>query len=581
MTKTTATRCRVQPNRKSLLENKNTSLRVRVLLCVLLALAVVLIYAQVRHFDQSHLDDPDYVFRNSHVRGGLTLANIAYSLTTFDAANWHPVTWWSHMLDVQLFGFDPGMHHVTNVAIHIINAWLLFLILATMTGSTWRSAFVAALFAVHPINVESVAWIAERKNVLSTTFWLLTIWAYFIYVRRGGVARYLLLLVTFAIGLAAKPMLVTLPIVLILLDIWPIARQDSLRVRSHVPKIPLFVMAALSSWVTVVAQGRGNAILSFDPIPLGQRAANALVASVSYLWKLIWPSELCVMYTHPQATLPILATVGCGLLLLAITLFSFCQRKRRPYLIVGWLWFLITLIPVIGLVQVGAQAMADRYAYVTLIGPFIAIAWLVPDIAGPRRAKWLALPFAVGLMALGLVASNQTGYWRNADTLFEHAVAVTGCDGPAFYMRVDMLAKGGRPGAAFRSLQNALEVSGVRHVVRDKMGRLLAEKGLVSEAIDQYRLALKIKPDYAITENNLGVALARLHRLDEAEQHLRRAIELHPRYADALHSLGVVLYWQGRREEAIAEWKRALEINPGMEDTRKRLKEAESRPDQE
>lgn len=553
-----------------------TKLRTYVVVCALLAIAVVAIYANVAHFGINDFDDVIYIYDNPHVRTGLTLDNVAWSLTAAHAANWHPLTWISHMVDVELFGLDPGGHHITNILIHIFNSWLVFLILASATGSVWRSAFVAAIFAVHPLNVGSVAWIAERKNVLSTTFWLLTVGAYFSYARHGGTWRYLAVIVLFALGLASKPMLVTLPFILIFLDIWPLGRANLRDIRSYINKLPLIALSALTCWITMIVQSDGGMTRSLQQFPVGQRLANAVVSYMTYIGKMIWPSKLCLMYPHPKDTLPVWVTITCAVALAVITILAIVCRRKRPYVIAGWFWYLITLVPVIGLVQVGTQGTADRYAYVPLIGLFMLIAWLVPDLSQRFHSRWLAVPALVILVALGVRAYVQAQYWRDTETLYHQALKVTDNDAAVFYWKAGALSDSGENERALEVLQDAMKFSKEPEVVHNFMGMVLTRAGKPQEAVEHYRKAIAIKPDFAVAHNNLGTALARMHKLDEAESHLRKAIELEPRYTEPRHSLGVILYWQGRRGEAIRQWKRALEINPRLPDTRRRLQEAES-----
>jgi hypothetical protein len=392
-------------------------------LCIYLtlALATLAVFWQVLGHDFVNYDDPDYVYRNPNVQSGITLSSIKWAFTTGHAANWHPLTWLSHMLDWQLFGDNPGWHHLTNLFLHIANTLLLFAVLKRMTNALWRSAFVAAAFALHPLHVESVAWVAERKDVLSTLFWMLTIAAYLRYLERPGTGRYLLTLLIFALGLMAKPMLVTLPFVLLLLDYWPLGRfqfgqivksvgqqsRKSLNAFSHwklsrhllLEKVPLFALSAISSIVTFLVQRTAGAVTSVETLPLKLRIANTFVSYLTYIQKMVWPSRLAMFYPYPDKTDLIWQTVVFALLLLIISLGVIWLMRRRRYLLTGWLWYLGTLVPVIGLVQVGDQALADRYTYVPLTGLFIIIAWGVPDLI----AKWRFRKHALAASAIAVL----------------------------------------------------------------------------------------------------------------------------------------------------------------------------------
>jgi predicted negative regulator of RcsB-dependent stress response len=559
--------------------------RTRALICLALTMAILVVYLQTLHFGISDFDDTDYVWDNPFVRTGLSWDNVLRSITTSHAGNWHPVTWISHMIDVSLYGTNPGPHHFTSVLIHILNTCLLFLMLSSMTGSIWRSAFVAALFALHPINVESVAWISERKNVLSTTFWLLTIWAYFAYVQRAALRRYALVVVAFALGLAAKPMLVTLPLILLLIDFWPVRKpafpnspapntQNPTPVTLLLNKTPLLAMSLVSCWITITVQTQGGMTRTLEDFPVGQRLANAVVSYVSYVGKMFWPARLCVLYPHPEDTLPVWLTVLCCALVLGITIAAFAVRRKRSYVLVGWLWYLIALVPVIGIVQVGPQAMADRYAYVPFIGLFVVVAWLVPDLLGSVRSRWLAVPAVLVMIPLGVTSWVQAQYWKDSHTIFTHALSITGNNGAVIYCEAGALADSNKLGQSLQVLHNALKDSREPEVVHNFMGMLLIRAGRVDEGLAHYRKAIEIDPGYAVAHNNLGTALARLGEIGQAETHLRKAVQLKPDYAQPHHSLGVILWNKGRKREAMAEWRRALELRPSLTESRTRLEKA-------
>ena len=394
------------------------------MLGVAVAALAFAIYSGVGGHSFVAYDDPRYVAANPIVARGLSKAGIVWAFTALHASNWHPLTWVSHMLDVELFGMDAGWHHRVNVLLHAANGALLFWWLLRATGSRFRSALVAALFVAHPLHVESVAWVAERKDVLSTAFFLITLHAYLGWTRRPTLLREATVLAAFAAGLLAKPMLVTVPAVLLAVDFWPLRRMESRTSarRSLVEKAPFFVLSALSAAMTILAQDRGGAIASSDTLPWAARAGNALVSYAVYLWQTVWPAHLAVFYPHRGAALPAWQVVASAVVLASITALVVWQRRRRPFLAFGWSWYLVTLLPVIGLLQVGLQARADRYTYIPLVGIFIAAAWSIPELGGVRRAA-AAAGCAAALLLLGAVARGQVAVWRDSTTLFTHAIA--------------------------------------------------------------------------------------------------------------------------------------------------------------
>jgi protein O-mannosyl-transferase len=587
-----------------------------------LALCTVLGLWTVRQNEFVNYDDPDYVTSNSQVQGGVTWDNLRWAFTTGHASNWHPLTWVSHMLDCQWFGQQASAHHTVNLLLHSLNTVLLFLVLRRMTRGHWQSAFVAALFALHPLHVESVAWISERKDVLSTLFLLLTLGFYGVYVegvRVGGgktsqvsslrygrlqvCATYGGALVCFALGLMSKPMLVTTPFLLLLIDYWPLRRLQSNEaafdpgraLRLVIEKLPFLALSLASSVVTFLVQQSGGAVST--SLTMGQRLGNALVSYVRYIAKMIWPSDLSVLYPHPGAW-PIWAVLGAGALLAGISVVAILWARRRPYFIVGWLWFLGTLVPVIGLVQVGIQSMADRYSYVPLIGLFIIVAWGVPE--GLPQASWRsrALAFATGvlLLACWVVTVRQISYWQTSETLFRRAVSVTAKNFLAYNNLGFYLAGRGQVQEAMVNYQKALEINPAyedalnnfgyslaglkrfaeaiplyeaalrirpKHVeVHNNLGNALSEVGRLPEAIDHYRFVLQQQPGHADAHNNLGIALAMQGKLDEALPHFQAAIRFKPNYASAHSNLGNGLAAQRRFEEAIAEYRECLRLNP-------------------
>jgi Flp pilus assembly protein TadD len=519
--------------------------------CLFLIVATLAVYGQVVRHDFVGFDDDDYVYENQYVRNGVNWEGVVWAFTTMKESNWHPLTWLSHMLDCQFFGLNAGYHHLTNVLLHLLNSLLLYMILRGMTGAVWRSGMVAALFALHPLHVESVAWVSERKDVLSTLFFMLTLWAYERYAVHPSWLRYGRVFVLLALGLMAKPMLVTLPFVLFLLDYWPLGRfqsrseaewrglkgtplreNGSREVSIHrliVEKVPLLALVAASSVVTYVAQQRGGSMSSTDIVPLIIRIANALVAYFAYIGNMLWPSRLAVFYPY-RDTLPTAQWMGAALALGFVSVFIVWAGQRRRYLTTGWLWYLGTLIPVIGLVQVGQQSMADRYTYVPLIGLFIIAAWGMADLAAAWQRGRIALVTSAGMVIFGcMVASGlQVAHWKNGVLLFEYALRVT------------------RPNA----------------LVHDHLGIALMGQGKLDEAIPHFKEALRINPQDAYAHGNLGIALMEQDKLDEALPHAKEAIRINPQDAYWHYTLGILLVRQGKQDEALARYREAVKIDP-------------------
>jgi Flp pilus assembly protein TadD len=547
------------------------------LVYLVLIFVTLVVFHQLPSHDFINLDDDILVYENPHVHGGLNKKGIAWAFTTFEAYNYHPLTWLSHMLDCQLFGLRPGMHHLTNLLFHLMNTALLLLVLRRMTGTLWRSGFVAALFALHPLHVESVAWVAERKDLLSAFFWLLSMWAYARYTERPGLKRYLPVLLFFSLGLLAKPMVVTLPFVLLLLDFWPLGRMqfhqvdnDSRPLEPKVPifrlvleKIPLFALAAISIVVTFAAQQEGGALKSLESFPLTTRIANALISYVSYIAKMIWPHNLAVYYPY-SGSVPMWQAAGAGLTLICLTFLLLWTARKRPYLAVGWLWYLGTLVPVIGLVQVGSQAMADRYTYLPLVGLFIALAWGVPSLfAGwHHRQSILATLATILLLSFTVCTWLQLRHWQNSITLFQHTLQVTTNNHFAHNNLGVALAHDGRLNEAISHYSEALRLKSDASEVHNNLANALAAQGSVDEAIEHYFEALRLEPDYDKAHNNLGNVLASKGKVEEAINHYSEAIKINPDYAGAHYNLANVLAAQGSVDEAIQHYLEALRILP-------------------
>jgi tetratricopeptide (TPR) repeat protein len=535
-------------------------------ICLALTLAIIAVFYQVYTYDFINYDDLGYIYRNLNVQAGITLKTVKWALTTGYVSNWHPLTWLSHMLDWQLFGPKAGGHHLTNLILHIANTLLLFIVLKQMTGAMWQSAFVAALFALHPLHVESVAWITERKDVLSTFFWLLTMWAYVRYVNRPKTTRYLLVVVFFALGLMAKPMLVTLPFVLLLLDYWPLERFSAKRVLPYllIEKVPLFAMTLASCAATFIFQKKSGAMPTGENYNLSVRLANAFISYTQYIIKMIWPTRLAFFYPHPGRNVSILYAAISAIFLLAITVLVLRFAKDHRYLVTGWFWYLGTLVPVIGLVQVGEQALADRYSYITLTGLFIIIAWGLPDLLAkwPHRKIALWVSSLIVLFALAIQAHLQQRYWKNSITLCEHALKVTENNYRAHFGMTETLRKQGRIEEAIWHNTEAIRIRPAFLEAINGLGLALYKAGRIDEAIGCYKRALEISPRTVEVHVNLGAALCQQGKFDEAIYHYSEAIRIRPDDFDTLNDLGVVLRKAGRIDEAIGYYKRALELNP-------------------
>ncbi len=546
-------------------------------MCLILVAATLAIYNPVNRHPFVNYDDDRYVTENPHVQNGLNRDTIAWAFTAKEQGNWHPITWLSHSLDYELFHQNPTGHHFTSLLIHAANAVLLFLMLVYATGRLGPSLLVAALFALHPINVESVAWVAERKNVLSTFFFFAAVAAYCWYARKPGWRRYLAFAGLFALGLMSKPMIITLPFVLLLMDYWPLNRiQGSPRGTIHltqaplhrlvVEKVPLLVLSAASAVITMQAQQAGGAMRSGAQFPLGVRLQNAVVAYATYLWKMIWPSHLAPLYPHPGNSLAVWQVATAALVLLAVTGAVLRFRSRR-YLMTGWLWFLGTLVPVIGLVQVGDQAMADRYAYIPLIGIFIMIAWGAADLADSRHLGWVArvIPATCILIALSFVTNRQLGYWSSNYDLWTHALAVTDRNFVAQNNLGGALLLLGKPDAAYSHFQAAAEINPNDPMSHSNLGAYLQEHGKLPEAMAQYERTISLTSDaglLAATYANLGSAYRNLGEDEKARDSYDQALRLNPNQYNVYLGLGQLLEKQNRLDDAIHNYSKSVELRP-------------------
>jgi tetratricopeptide (TPR) repeat protein len=575
-------------------------------MAVLLVLVTMALYWPVTGHDFVNYDDGVYVYENARVQNGLTWENIRWALTTLHFGLWHPLTWVSHMLDCQCFGLRPGWHHLTSLLLHAANTVLLFAVLRRMTGARWRSAMVAVLFALHPLHVESVAWASERKDVLSTLFLMLTLWAYGRYTERSAISRqwpaahrqasetpaannglrithhasrithhgspfYLLALLFFALGLMSKPMVVTLPLILLLLDYWPLRRcelaafvsRPTLVVRLLLEKLPFVLLALVTGLITLHGGHRVGSLPSAAQCPIPDRIANATLSYARYFLQAFWPDNLAVFYPFP-ATFSVWSVAGAALLLLGISVTAFCLARRWPYVIVGWLWYLVTLLPVIGLIQLAAYSHADRYTYVPLIGVFLAFTWGAYELTRHWHygvvVSWVAASMAI-VLCLALTR-QQLGHWQNSETLFRHALEVTENNYLAHKAVGDVLALNGQTDEALSQYQEAIRLSPDYADAHYNLGTALSQKGQTDEAIPQFQDALRLNPGLSEAHNSLGAALLKKGQTDEALGQFQEALRLKPDNAEAHSNLGNVLAQKGQTDEALGQFQEALRLKP-------------------
>ena len=539
--------------------------RASVGVCLALVVGVAAVYGQVLGHEFLAWDDDHYVTRNVRVLQGLSGESVVWALGSLAAKNWHPLTWLSHMLDVQIFGPNAGAHLAVNAGLHAAAAVLLFLALRALSGSLWRSAFVAAIFALHPTHVESVAWVSERKDLLSGLFFALTLLAYAGYARRPGVVRYLLVFLALALGLLAKPMLVTVPLVLLLLDVWPLGRWQRSRALALVgEKVPLLLLSGFASWMTLLAQSRG-ALASIDALPLSARLGNASITYVAYLWKTLWPANLSFFYPHPALVsegallVPALASaLVLGIVTAAIAIFG----RRRPYLGVGWLWYLGMLVPVIGLVQVGVQSMADRYTYLPLIGIYVIAAWGARDWLAqfPSARPLAAIAAALAIAVCAGLAFRQAATWRDSATVFEHGMAVTENNYVAYHHLGLLAVDDGRLDEARGYHERALEIYPRYAPAQVGLGTVLVRKGNLPLAIEAFQRAILQSPYSAEAHNNLGAVFAQQGDLERAEKRFDYALELRPDYGKPHVNLGGIYVARGEFEPAAAAYEQAIRL---------------------
>jgi protein O-mannosyl-transferase len=527
-------------------------------LCLALTAMTFAVFGQTARHEFVNFDDNDYVYENAVVSQGLTLKGIEWAFSGSHSANWHPLTWLSHMLDCQIYGLHPAGHHLTSVLIHTAGVIALFLVLRQMTGALWRSAFVATVFAIHPLRVESVAWVAERKDVLSGLLFVLTVGAYVFYSRRpSSPGRYALVILLFALGLMCKPMLVTLPLVLLLLDYWPLRRAESPR-KLVLEKLPLLALSAAGCVITLLAQ-RG-AIQSTVSYSMPARVANAMVTGIVYLGQMVWPVKLAAFYPYPQNGLPPLKVALAALALASVSTLVIWRRRQQPWLWVGWFWYLIMLLPVIGIIKVGGQAHADRYTYLPQIGISVAVTWLAAEWH-PNRVIGGGLMAGV-LAGLMVCAWNQAAYWQDSATIWTRTIACTTDNDTAEYCLGNTLRQKGREDEAILHYRKALEIYPAYASAHYNLGNTLLQEGRLEDAIRQFQSTLQLTPDSAAAHLNLGIALFQEGRVDESIPHFQRAAEITPGDDKAHNDLGNALMEKGRLDEAISHFQNALQIKP-------------------
>jgi tetratricopeptide (TPR) repeat protein len=593
-------------------EDKKNFLQANAELIVLLGLAALclIIYAQTVRYGFINIDDHDYVYLNKTVLSGFNWSSVKWAFTSFHSSNWHPLTWLSHAIDVSLFGLNPGAHHATNVLFHLINSVLAFIVFRKMTGDFWKSAIVAALFAVHPAHVESVAWISERKDVLSTLFWLLTMLAYFKYTNLNrkdaedeGKSKkskvksesneqrttnnrqiyYFLTIVLFALGLMSKPMLVTLPFVLLLCDYWALERLKTLKDLPAliVEKIPFFALALASSVVTILAQKANNSVVNLAYLPLETRLINTVLSYAKYILMIFYPVNLGIWYPF-DSTVNFWLFIGAVVLLAGITAFCIWQRKERKYLLMGWLWFLGTLVPVIGLVQVGLQSLADRYTYIPYFGLFIMLVWGLGDVFERFKVnkEVIVSICAIVLIIFAALSYNQASYWQNSETLYKHTLSFTRNN----FFLMDNLCRhyidNAKAEIAEKQCSDMLDAASPSPEAHNTIGLLRVETGKYEEAVKSFQKAIRLKPDAGIFYSNMSVAYAKLGKPDEAEQILQKAFSMkdgslsREALAYSYNNLGLSWLEKNQTEKAISYFNKALELQPDFNAARENLKKA-------
>ena len=573
---------------------KTRSVSPQTLGCIALAVMILLVFGQVRSHPFTSFDDTGYVIDNPNVKAGLTEEGLAWAFTTMHMANWHPLTWISHMADVEMFGLWPGGPHLVNLLLHGLSSLALFLVLSRMTGNVPRSWVVAALFAVHPLHVESVVWVAERKDVLSTFFWVATMWAYWRYTRSPGIGRYALMAAFLALGLLSKPMLVTLPFVLLVLDYWPLQRFQPVSgdagtgrpetwKRLMMEKVPLVGMVVASSIVTFIAQRKGDAVAAVADLPVAVRVMNAATSYVTYLVKTVWPAPLSIFYPYPS-TIPTWEFAGSAIFLIAVSFLVLREARKRPYFLAGWLWYLGTLVPVIGIVQVGGQANADRYSYIPLIGIFIMLVWGISEMTTTWKDRRIGLGIACGAMLLSAMTVSwfQVRNWANNVTLFRHALAVTSSNWQVeMHLGIALLEEGKQEEAIphFKEvLRTEPRFSPASKIAHYHLGLSSLRSGNLARAVDHFQYALWIDPDYLKARYNLAVAFTRRGDIDDAIAQYRILVQKKRGFPpEVYNNFGVMLLRHGETVEAVEQFRQLLELQPNNAVARRNLEAALSK----
>jgi protein O-mannosyl-transferase len=544
---------------------------VQAALCMFVFVVIVSVFYPVTGDKFINYDDNDYVTHNPHVQGGLTWPQLLWAFRNTDTGNWHPLTWISHMVDCQIYGSNAWGHHLTSVLIHAANAVLLLLVLNSLTGLLWRSVVAALLFGLHPLRVESVAWIAERKDVLSALFWLLALWAYAGYARNQSnqpgraAVNYWIALLAFALGLMSKPMVITLPLALLLIDYWPLGRmtRDN-AIRLLTEKVPFFVLAAIGTVIAFVAQKSQGAVIEY--LTPGHRLATAILAYSRYLGKYLWPVNLAILYPHPAGGWPAVEVISAAALFLGLSAIAIRTRLTRPWFAVGWFWYIVTLLPVVGLVQIGSQSLADRYSYIPGIGLVIILVWGISELTTslPARLALLAACATGAVVVCAALTEHQIGYWKDSGTVFRHAIDVTGNSYVARKVLGDFYSSQNRPGEAVALYREAIEMCPHYEGARLNLGAVLSQTGETTNAIAEFKESIHLAPKDASAYNDLGAVLGAGH-LDESIALFKQAAELDPNYYDAHDNLARALVSQGRLEEAIAQFEITANLRPGVQ----------------
>ncbi len=546
-----------------------------------LVAATLVAYEPIRHNGFVSYDDTAYITENPKVTGGITQESVIWAFTNSHMGNWHPLTMLSHMLDCEIFGLNPLGHHFISVLFHIFNALLIFWILTATTGAMWPSAFVAAVFALHPLQVDSVAWAAERKTVLSGFFWFLTIAVYIWYTKRPCIGRYILLFIVYALCIMTKPVVVTLPLVLLLFDYWPLERikwrqlgnssspKEIIRHKASVgrliaEKIPLFALSAILCLITFVSQKSGGAVIELETVPLDYRIANMFFSYIRYIGKMIWPSRLAVFYPYHIADLSVTTVIICAALFALITIFSISIHRRRKYITAGWLWYVVTLVPVIGLVQAGFQSLANRYMYLPMFGLLIIIAWSAKNliVKCPQLKAVTAVMGTIVLLSLLILTRAHVRHWQNSITLFEYALKTTTNNATAeVNYGIALFYEAGRFDEAISYLRKAVQLNPTFAIARYDLGKILLRQGKSNEAIECFNELLRQNGNSAEAHFNLAVAFNMQKKYDDAIKHLEKVLEIDPNYPDARNKMEITLIIAGRPDEAIAYFNKILQTS--------------------